>query len=76
MKYIYKFFDVGRNKAKWTACTQSPTYDWLYKNVKKHANIMSRELDFYFVDDDMKHGVIEAGFRIIGRYEVEELCDE
>jgi hypothetical protein len=73
--FVCKFCDVGRNKANWTACTDSATYDWLLNEVKKHAGVMSRCLDFYFEDEDFKHGVIEAGFRVIGRYDVEEVSD-
>lgn len=73
--FVYRFHDVGRNKANWTACTDSPTYDWLLNEVHKHAGVMSRCLDFYFEDEDFKHGVIEAGFRVIGRYDVEEVTD-
>lgn len=67
----YRFIDVGRNKATWEAETENPTYSWLWKQVHDHG-VMSRNLDFYFVDDEFKKGVVEAGFRAIGRYEVME----
>ena len=78
--FVYRFRDVGSNKAHWTACTDSPTYDWLLNEVKKHAGVLSWCLDFYFEDAEFKHGVIEAGFRVIGTYDVEiwggEDCNE
>lgn len=59
-----RFIEVGRNKKSWEAEYDGElNYNWLYMQAKKA--LMSSDIDF---SDD---GKIYAGFRNVGRFEVE-----
>lgn len=65
-----KFINVGRSKTSWTAKINNIselTYDWLYKQVKKH--LMSTSIDFQF-DDISNTGCVYAGVRNVGKFEL------
>ena len=60
---LVKFIEVGRNKRSWESeCKGELNYNWLYKEAKKA--LMSSEIDF------SDNGIIFAGFRNVGRFEV------
>jgi len=75
-KLKIKFIDVGRGKANWTAeCPNAfvDAYEWLYKQVKPH--LLSDNLEFYLEENGKngKSGVIYAGFRCVGHFEL--ICE-
>lgn len=60
------FNNVGREKKTWVArCEGEVTYDWMYRQVKKHGMVMSRDIDF------TDSGKILAGMRPIGEYNID-----
>jgi hypothetical protein len=62
-----RFIQVGRNNASWEAeCRGELTESWMYNQVKKH--LMSRDIEF-------GDGVIYAGLRAVGRFEIIENVD-
>ena len=71
---IVKFIDVGRNNVSWESecaanCVEELQFGWLYSQVKRNARVMSSEIDF-LLKDDMKSGIITAGFHTIGIFEI------
>jgi hypothetical protein len=63
-----RFTEVGRNKATWEAeCKGELTKSWLYKQAKKA--LMSSGIEFIEFEGN---GVILAGFRSVGRFEIIE----
>ena len=60
-----RFTEVGRNKVTWEAEYKGElTESWLYKQAKKA--LMSSGIEFG------DNGVIYAGFRSVGRFEIIE----
>lgn len=64
------FEGVGRNKATWTAECAKLEYEWLYRQVKRNAAVLSADLDF--VEVGVGVGRIFAGMRPIGMFRFSE----
>lgn len=65
---IVKFVNVGRMKKNWQAETEKLSFGWLYQQVRRNGQLISREIDIE-VDEDGK-GIIYAGMRSVGQIEV------
>lgn len=73
VSYRVTFADVGRDKRTWTVTIeQQPTEAILERLVRKSKALMSRDIWCDF-DEDLEHGVIGAGMRVVGSFRVVEL---
>jgi hypothetical protein len=65
-----EFIEVGRNKRSWTAPMKELDEDALYRSVRKHGAVMSRDLSFLLEDET--NGAVLAGFHKIGTFRIVE----
>lgn len=66
------FYDVGRDKREWISEIETLDYETLYREVRRSGALLSNEIEFYQEKENEKNIVIEAGFRIVGRIQIEE----
>lgn len=64
-----RFTDVGPSKFAWTSDTIPLTEDALYREVKRHRALGSRDIDFNLDDG----GIYVGMFRRVGTFEVLEV---
>ena len=60
--YTVVFKNVGRRKETWSAKCEEITYDFMFREVKKHG-VMSNNIEFL-------GGVIFAGIHNIGTFDI------
>lgn len=73
--YRVTFAEIGRDKVTWSQpLDQDPTEAILERMVRKKKVLASRDVACEF-DEDLEHGVVIAGMRIVGSFRVKELSE-
>lgn len=66
-KISVEFFEVGREKKRFTATLSEIDHDEMYKVVRRSGALMSRDISFS-QNPDTNTGIIHAGMHTVGKW--------
>lgn len=65
-----QFTDVGRDKKTWESEIDDISHSSLLKQIRLHAVVMSRDVEFTLNESEDGGAVVVGGVRTIGHYKI------